>query len=613
MKNFFLFVFFTFQLYSQTTFKFAHISDTHIGNVTAAEDLRRTVNDLNSMNDISFAIITGDITEFGADEQFKLAKQILDSLQIPWYIVPGNHDMKWSESGGTSFGKIFGSEQFVFDFGKYTFVGLHQGPRMRMGDAYWTNEDVKWLDSVLSSNAAHRKQRVIIATHYPADSGIANWHRVTELARTYGVEAFLNGHWHRNYFALFDGIPSVVGRSNLRVRDSIGGYNIVEVKNDTMFYSVRIPKVETKKPWTFVKLGERKDTANHFSSRNASWQLHKTSPFVRVVRRETSEVAMNCPPLITQKYRVFSYHNGTVRVVRHDEQEQFEIDTGSPIMGSPALYGERIIIPSTDSNVYCYHIKTKKILWKVKTAAAVVASPAVVDGIVFCGSSDRKFRAIDIRTGKLKWSFDSLRGHVEAKPLIVKGKVIFGAWDEHLYCLDEKTGKLLWKWKGDRRGVLLSPAACEPVYAHDKIFIVAPDRFMTAIDITTGKQLWRTNQFQVRETIGISEDGERVYIRTLYDSLYALTTRTMYPAVIWSLNAGFGYDINSAQIKENDGVLFHATKNGLLLAVDGKTGRLLWKFKEDNVIAHTPIPLSRDRVIFSNVLGTVCEVVGMQQ
>ncbi|MEW5797378.1 MAG: PQQ-binding-like beta-propeller repeat protein [Bacteroidota bacterium] len=592
----------TLSLKSQTAFRFAHISDTHIGSATAAEDLRRTVHDINSLGNISFAILTGDITEFGADHQLRLAKQILDSLTVPWYIVPGNHDMKWSESGGISFSKIFGSERFVFDHEEYTFLGLHQGPRMRMGDAYWATEDVAWLDSVLSA-MKNPKRRFFIATHYPADSGIANWDVVTTLVRKYNIQAFLNGHWHRNYFGYFDGIPGVVGRSNLRARDSVGGYNLVEVRNDSMIYSTRIPGRETKHPWAIVQLGER----IYLSDGNMQARINAASTNVRVAWEERFRTSMSAPPAVTDRYRTFALMDGSVHIYK-DEKKIATLYTQAPIVASPALDKSRIVVASTDSSISCYEITTQKMIWKVKTGASVVAVPLIDDGVVYCGSSDRKFRAINLKKGTLLWSFDSLQGHVEAKPLIVDEKIIFGAWDEHLYCLDKKSGTLLWKWKGDKPGILLSPAACEPVSAGGKVFIVAPDRYTTAIDIITGKEVWRTNRFQVRETIGMSEDGERVYIRTMNDSLYALSTMSNKPEVIWNLHAGFGYDINSAQIREKDGVLFYATKNGLLIAVDGKSGRLLWKIKVDNVIAHTPIPISKNKVIFSNIIGTVCKV-----
>ncbi|HRF16832.1 MAG TPA: metallophosphoesterase, partial [Chitinophagaceae bacterium] len=108
MKKYFLLFLLGFSLtaFSQVkSFRFAFISDTHIGspNGSAEEDLRRTVRDINAMSDVAFVVLTGDITELGTNEEIKLARQILDSLDIPWYIIPGNHDTGWSESGGVMF------------------------------------------------------------------------------------------------------------------------------------------------------------------------------------------------------------------------------------------------------------------------------------------------------------------------------------------------------------------------------------------------------------------------------------------------------------------------------------------------------------------------------
>src|SRR5687768_3010645 len=103
--------------YGQSELKFVHLSDTHIGSSTGAEDLRRTVKDINENPAIQFVVISGDITEFGSDDEIKLAKQILDSLNKPWHIIPGNHDSNWSESGSNTFKKIFGNETFAFKAG----------------------------------------------------------------------------------------------------------------------------------------------------------------------------------------------------------------------------------------------------------------------------------------------------------------------------------------------------------------------------------------------------------------------------------------------------------------------------------------------------------------
>jgi 3',5'-cyclic AMP phosphodiesterase CpdA len=85
---FILSLFFKTSIAQNLPLTFVHLSDTHIGSETGAEDLRRTVQDINQNEAIQFVIISGDITEFGSDEEIKLAKQILDSLNKTWYIIP---------------------------------------------------------------------------------------------------------------------------------------------------------------------------------------------------------------------------------------------------------------------------------------------------------------------------------------------------------------------------------------------------------------------------------------------------------------------------------------------------------------------------------------------
>ena len=65
----------------------------------------------------------------------------------------------------------------------------------------------------------------------------------------------------------------------------------------------------------------------------------------------------------------------------------------------------------------------------------------------------------------------------------------------------------------------------------------------------------------------------------------------------------YGYDINSAQIVEKDGVVFYGTKNGLVLALNSKTGDILWEHKIGNTIIHTLAPLSAHRVVATDFDG----------
>ena len=65
---------------------------------------------------------------------------------------------------------------------------------------------------------------------------------------------------------------------------------------------------------------------------------------------------------------------------------------------------------------------------------------------------------------------------------------------------------------------------------------------MTAIDIETGNTVWRTFQSMVRETIGLSEDKERIYSKTMNDSIVCYSTKSNQPHKLWASNVGFGYE-----------------------------------------------------------------------
>jgi len=299
-----------------------------------------------------------------------------------------------------------------------------------------------------------------------------------------------------------------------------------------------------------------------------------------------------------------------VRALRvTDGRAVWEFKSGRPVYSTPDVGGGRVVFGSTDGAVHALDAATGKPVWKAATRRPVVACPRIVDGVVFVGSSDGVFRALDLATGQAIWTHEGIEGFVETKPLVSGGLVVFGAWDGCLYALNEKTGQLAWTWQGDRPSRLYAPAACWPVAASGRVFIVAPDRRMTAIELATGREIWRTDRWAVRESLGLSEDGKRVYVRTTEDIIAAVSASAEAPEPVWETNAGFGYDINSAMLAEKDGVLFYGTKNGLLLALDAATGAVKWRHKVGVALLNTVTPLSGREVVVTDFDGRVTLVV----
>ncbi|MCJ2562915.1 MAG: metallophosphoesterase, partial [Candidatus Thermoplasmatota archaeon] len=73
----------------------AHISDLHCGRSWMfKEDFLGKAVKLVKKLDPDLTIVTGDLTDWGLKSEFEQALHYLDTLNEPWYTVPGNHDAR---------------------------------------------------------------------------------------------------------------------------------------------------------------------------------------------------------------------------------------------------------------------------------------------------------------------------------------------------------------------------------------------------------------------------------------------------------------------------------------------------------------------------------------
>lgn len=586
-------------------FRFAFISDTHIGspNGGAEEDLRRTVADINQMTDIAFVVITGDITELGTNAEIRLAKEILDGLKIPYYIIPGNHDSGWSESGGVTFGQVFGYDKFIFDYNGITFLGCASGPYVRMSDGHIPRDAVNWMDQELKK--IDPKKPVIFLNHYPLDKDLDNWYEAIDRLKQHNTLAALCGHGHSNRKLNFEGIPAVMGRSNLRAKAAYGGYNLVDVHTDSLIFTERTPGILTKTPWTALPLGERVWDASKTYYR-PSYAVNDSFPHVKARWTYASDANVISTPALAGKRVVFGNSLGRVDALDSKTgKKQWSYQTGGAIYSSPAVSGNRVVLGSGDGNVYCFSADKGQLLWKYPTGAAVLGSPLINGNTVYIGGSDHHFRALNLATGEQVWQFAGLDGPVVSTPVLHKGKLIFGAWDRNLYALDAATGSLAWQWNNGSAIRNFSPAACIPVIHDDVVYVAAPDRYLTAIDFFTGVTLWRSNEATVRESIGISANGQYIYGKTMNNLVVAFRTGREKQPVDWKIDCGFGYEHVPSMLVEKEGVVFFGTKNGKVFAIDPENRKHLWTNRIDNSMVNTVNAISGKQLIVSTMDGKI--------
>lgn len=600
------FLLFSFFSFAQTKpFRFAFISDTHIGSPDgkAEEDLRRTVADINSMKDqLAFVVITGDITELGTNQQLQLAKQILDSLQIPYYIIPGNHDTGWSESGGLSFTNTFGADKFFFTYNGIHFIACASGPYVRMSDGHVPRDAMNWMKAKLRT--IKNGEPIIFLNHYPLDNGLDNWYEVIDLLKTKNTILALCGHGHNNRPVKAEDIPSVMGRSNLRAKQSEGGYNLVNVRMDSIVFVERKPFSKTEKEWTAVKNENHQyDLTKKFP--RPDFSVNEKYNNVKPVWTYSSSANVISTPAVIDHAVVFGNQNGLIEALSlKNGKREWSFQTKGPIFSSPDVSSGKIVVGSADDFIYCLNEKGK-LQWKFKSDAPVLGSPLIENNMVYIGS-DRRFNALDLSTGKPVWTYQGLEGPVVSKPIIVDDKIIFGAWDKNLYALQKKDGRLLWKWNNGSTIINYSPAACIPVVKDDVVYIVAPDRYLSAIDISTGQTLWRTNEATVRESIGISNDGKLIYGKTMQDTVAAFYTNKNKPELAWKMNVGYGYEHSPSMLIEKNGRVYFGTRNGVVYCIDPSTQKIIWAYKIDNSMVNTVKVLADKQIIASTMDGKVC-------
>ncbi|MCI0522167.1 MAG: PQQ-binding-like beta-propeller repeat protein, partial [Bacteroidales bacterium] len=300
--------------------------------------------------------------------------------------------------------------------------------------------------------------------------------------------------------------------------------------------------------------------------------------------------------------------NGEVKALGlRNGKTRWSYATGAKIYSTPATDGSRVIAAATDGMVYALDIRNGEMIWSFNTGQPVVASPAITGDRVFIAGSSGKCFALSLDDGNVLWSNSSIDGFVETIPLVYGGKIIFGTWNNRLYALDAERGNVEWVWYNGYTNRMLSPAACVPVAAADRVFVVAPDRKMACLDASDGTLIWHSDLGgqTVRESMGLSADGSLVFAKTMDGNLIGVRADGSEERVSWKGDVNTGYDIAPAVIPESDGVVFIPTDKGIIYAVSRDDGSLLWIHRISSCLINQVSPAGPGRIVCTSMDGVV--------
>lgn len=593
---------------STTTFKFALVTDTHIGSLDNNEDLIRTVEDINSISEISFVIVSGDVTEFGSFEELKRAKDILDNLKVPYYSIPGNHDANWSESGTNDFLRVFGNETFGFEYKGYKFIGLASGPNMRMSPGQIPRENLTWFFDELENTS--KETPIIYINHYPMDEGLNNWFEVMDVLRPYNVKLMLCGHGHTNRAMNFEGVNAAMCRSNLRAGKEYGGYNIITVDSDSIYFQERIVTKETNTPWLAYSLSQKPNWVDN--PPRPDYTINTNHPYASEVWSIQEESDMGSGMAFKNNVLYYTNTKGEIKAVNaSDGSELWSYKTEGKIYSTPYVYNDLVWCASSDTYLYGINKDNGKEIFKLKNNKAVVSSPVCTDDKVILSGGDGYCRAWNVFSGEKVWEFDSVKNFVVTRPAVNDGILFFGSWGNEFYALNVENGKPKWIWNNGHTNRMLSPAQVYPVITNGRVYLASPDRFMTVLDEKTGEVIWRYNDpdNRVRESIGVSEDGATVYAKTMDGNIIAIDATLPERRIKWvSSGENMGYELAPTALVEKDGVVYAPTDKGNIYAFAASDGKFLWKYRISNGLINMILPTDNRELYVSAMDGRLVKL-----
>ena len=157
--------------------KFVQVTDTHFiaKDKYRTEVLEETVKSINKEKDISFVVFTGDNLDSPKEEYLPDFINIINKLDVPYYLVIGNHDV--FKNNGLSkdhyleivkdynYFYKYKKANYVFKKDGFVFIVVDGAKEIIPGSiGYYKEDTLKWLDKQLKK---YKNKPVIILQHFP--------------------------------------------------------------------------------------------------------------------------------------------------------------------------------------------------------------------------------------------------------------------------------------------------------------------------------------------------------------------------------------------------------------------------------------------------------------
>jgi len=285
--------------------------------------------------------------------------------------------------------------------------------------------------------------------------------------------------------------------------------------------------------------------------------------------------------------------------------------------GSPAIWGDRIFLPTADEGaeaqfILCFDRRSGKKLWQTEIhrggfmpmhSKNTFASPTpACDGervfLPFIAQDGFWLVSLDL-DGKLVWKkrlgdFHSKHGY-GASPVFYKSLVIVVA--DHvkgsfIAAVHRRRGEVVWRTNRDdyKLGTYASPSVGRAA-GREQLFIQGPFKVFS-YDPANGKLLWTCDGPSESTCSNVSFDAERVYVSAGFPKRNFLCIRANGSGDVTKTHVVWKRDGNCAYVPSlllADGLLYMVLDQGKLICFEAKTGQVVWEGKVRGAFSASPV------------------------
>ncbi|MEJ7763677.1 MAG: PQQ-binding-like beta-propeller repeat protein, partial [Thermomicrobiales bacterium] len=252
-------------------------------------------------------------------------------------------------------------------------------------------------------------------------------------------------------------------------------------------------------------------------------------------------------------------------------EERWRFPTGGAIVTAPAVSGGRVYVSSFSGVLHAVDAAQGEPIWQMHTSSA--SSPVVVDDLVYVGTFDGSLLAINGETGVVRWSATFGLVRSVGTPAIA-GQTVFVGGGNEMRAYDKETGRLRWSYAAGAH-VTVTPT----VAGNSVIFLTATFAEAQAPEDS------RDSSDEESSDDPSQPSGAQAQALVTAGTIVALDANS--GTINWSFSfTALGLSMSTPAAA--DGIVYIGTHDGIVRAIDSRTGLERWGSKAGQSISSSP-------------------------